>query len=225
MTSAFPFCTPPGFEANEIPRQMGVVAAVIEQATRILPESRRHTCIQAGGNIGIFPMALARVFNQVRTFEPDPENWRYLLMNLNAAPDDMRPRIAALEGALGERFGSCDMAGGEWVANRASIEPQPDPDRWRHGPIGMIQLDYFQYQACDLICLDLMGYELQALKGAHATICQHRPVIVTAMAGSLQKRYGYEPRHLVEYMTDLDYSGTRMAPHTHGIFWPRELKW
>jgi FkbM family methyltransferase len=222
----FAFRTPPGFEnPTEIPRQMAVVSTIIERVTQILPASRRHTAIQAGANIGIFPMALARVFHQVRCFEPDPENWRYLLMNLNAAPEEMRPRIAALEGALGERFGSTHMLSDpRFVANRASVEPQTDPEKWRHGPIGMIQLDYFQLQACDLICLDLMGYELPALRGAHATICQHRPVIVSALAESLQKRYGYEPRDLINYMTDLGYSGTRLDPHSHGIFWPAEMQ-
>ena len=40
-------------------------------------------CVQAGGNVGVWPLALAKRFDHVWTFEPEPDNFRSLLNNIN----------------------------------------------------------------------------------------------------------------------------------------------
>ena len=42
----------------------------------------KRVCIQAGGNLGIWPKKLSTIFDSVYTFEPDLENWQALEKNL-----------------------------------------------------------------------------------------------------------------------------------------------
>jgi hypothetical protein len=35
-------------------------------------KARKQVCFQAGGHVGVWPMKLAKFFNHVFTFEPDP---------------------------------------------------------------------------------------------------------------------------------------------------------
>ena len=39
---------------------------------------QNKVCIQAGGNVGVWPKKLSTIFDVVYTFEPDPENFNCL---------------------------------------------------------------------------------------------------------------------------------------------------
>ena len=57
------------------------------------------------------------------------------------------------------------------------------------GPIPMLRIDDLGLQSCGLICLDIEGYEMKALRGAQATIRRCRPAVVIEDKG-LSKKYG-----------------------------------
>ena len=66
----------------------GSVPIISRESTRLpqylkhVPEDRRRVCVQAGGHVGIYAVALAEHFDRVYTFEPEPENWECLCANL-----------------------------------------------------------------------------------------------------------------------------------------------
>ena len=59
------------------------------------------------------------------------------------------------------------------------------------GPIPVMRIDDLGLTACDLICLDVEGYELMALAGAIDTIRRYRPVVMVEDKGC-SRRYGVE---------------------------------
>lgn len=135
----------------------------------------RDCIVQAGANVGLYPVALADHFRSVVTCEPDPTNWACLHRNL-AARDSLN-RVSACIGAFGEAEGVC-----------APLEVQPHNCgahrvNFNSGTIPVFAIDSLNLDACDAIWLDVEGSELPALKGAAQTIDQFSPTIAVEDKG------------------------------------------
>lgn len=123
-------------------------------------------CIQAGGNVGIWPKILSQYFNHVYTFEPDPQNWACMEANIhetnismyNTCLSDKREKLKVLPPDDNHLF------------NCGALQVFP-------GDKEAIVLDDLDIKNCGLIYLDIEGYELKALKGAINIITQFKPVI------------------------------------------------
>ena len=133
--------------------------------------------VQAGGNMGVWALALASKFGRVITFEPDPMNFRALVHNTSTAPN-----ILSLPCALGD-------ASGEWC-DLDREEHNSGAHQVKAGNVApVMMLDDLCLPACDMIYLDIEGYETRALIGASQTISRFRPVIAIEDKG-LSERYG-----------------------------------
>jgi FkbM family methyltransferase len=131
----------------------------------------RRICVQAGGNLGVFPKYLARFFQTVLTFEPSPDLFPLLAQN---APE---PNVVRLQAALGERPGLIGMR-----CTRRGSKAGPIHEGLTHvhgaGSIPTMRLDDLGLPVLDLLYLDLEGFELYALRGAAETVKRCRPIIV-----------------------------------------------
>ena len=58
---------------------------------------QRRTVIQAGGNMGVWPWELSRIFARVVTAEPDPECFALMRENLQNATNIETHQVALLE--------------------------------------------------------------------------------------------------------------------------------
>lgn len=131
--------------------------------------------VQAGGNCGVWPAAMGKKFRVVYTFEPDPVNFRCLCAN--AAAENVFKFNAAL-GALHDLVG-LDRRPQNIGAHQVDGE----------GDIPTMRIDDLGLRSCNLIYLDVEGYELPALAGAEQTVRDCRPVIVIEDKG-MSERYG-----------------------------------
>jgi FkbM family methyltransferase len=158
----------------------------------------RSVIVQAGGNVGVYPLALADHFNCVITFEPDPDNWACLEKNL-AARDSLR-RVVAHRAALGETDGLCvpvEVDHGNTGAHRVDFGT---------GDVPVMTIDGLSLERCDGIWLDIEGSEWFALKGAEQTIARFAPTIRVEDKGLDRRFFGIEPGSLQAWLSERGYS-------------------
>jgi FkbM family methyltransferase len=129
----------------------------------------RTAVIQAGGNLGMWPKRLAETFATVYTFEPAADLFAIMMHNAPAA------NIIRFQAALGDVPGLIGMS-------RVRRDGKPNPHEGithvsGHGVIPTLRIDDLHLPICDLIYLDVEGWELYALRGALETIARCRPVL------------------------------------------------
>lgn len=141
----------------------------------------RNTVVQAGGHCGIWPLWLARKFENVFTFEPEPQNWQCLQANCAAQIDS--GKIVPFHACLGEA--PTRIALKTNTKNTGGHKGTKEP-----GSTPVVTIDGLQLAACDLIVLDVEGMELPALKGALRTLTEFRPTLMLEDRGH-GDRYGW----------------------------------
>ena len=153
---------------------------------------RRGTVIQAGGNCGVYVAQYATLFETVYTFEPDPINFHCLQQNVRDQ------HVHKIQACLGEAAGQAGMntegknAGGYHINSNS-------------GPLEMLTIDSLKLDNCNLIHLDIEGYELPALQGSVETIKIHHPVIALEYKDNQAKRYNYSLDQLEAFLHAMDY--------------------
>lgn len=159
---------------------MMIERRAIPEFMKLIP--KRRACIQAGGNVGIYARTLANYFDQVFTFEPNADNFACLVKNTAG-----HPNVTASHAALGERHGHVSTrifqdghCGTHYV--------QPGTD----APVMPID-EIDGITDCDLIWLDVEGYEEPALKGAAKTIEKFKPAVIIEEKPGLAELHGLEP--------------------------------
>lgn len=176
----------------------GVLTAdVLTAVPALLKHIRgRDLIVQAGGNVGLFPLALADYFRKVLTFEPDPTNFACLSRNLEAR--DSLGRVIALPVGVGEAravAGLHVVSKGNCGAHRLDLAGSG---------VEVWTLDELDLPRCDAIWLDIEGGELPALKGAVRTIERFSPVIACEDKG-LHRAFGIEDGALQAWLAERGY--------------------
>lgn len=126
-----------------------------------------RTVVTAGANQGMYTRFYAKKFGMVYAFEPDPLNFHCMVIN------NQRDNVVKIQGALGDRNGMTVVRRngfgntGSWTVSQSE-----------EGHVPMFKLDTFNFQSLDLIQLDIEGFEIFAIKGAHNQIKKHRPVVI-----------------------------------------------
>lgn len=144
--------------------------------------------IQAGGNVGVWADHLAKAFGMVVTVEPDATNYECLKRNV---PDNVLHRQAGFGAGAG--LMGLENVDGNAGAHYAKVG----------GDILVITIDSLDLSACDLICLDIEGYEPFALQGAEQTIRKYRPVIMFEEKGLSERYYGVARGTAEQWVLDL----------------------
>ena len=138
----------------------------IDNALKLIVKhaKNRRICIQAGGHLGFWPIALSTIFEQVITFEPAPVNLECLRENIKGITN-----IHLIDKALSLKH-NIRMELGEHH-NSGTYHVKSD------GDILTASIDDLAYDNVDLIYLDIEGSERDALKGARKTIETSSPLI------------------------------------------------
>ncbi|HQR40681.1 MAG TPA: FkbM family methyltransferase [Blastocatellia bacterium] len=150
----------------------------------------RGVCVQAGGNAGLWPRALAAHFRAVYTFEPERELFECLVRNV---PGNVYPFRAG----LGQRTAGAGISYCEANPGGTALSGE--------GDLRVMTVDSLGLEECDLLCLDIEGFELHALMGAWATIDRLSPVISVEIRG-LSERYGVTGAQTRQWLQDRGYS-------------------
>jgi FkbM family methyltransferase len=149
--------------------------AVVTECAAAMPVvlplvKEKRVCVQAGGNVGVYPLALAKVFDRVITFEPDSDNLDCLVANVTAE------NVTTYYAALGAEVGTCGILRID-TDNCGSHKTLPGT------AVPVLTIDGLNLDQCDLIWLDIEGAEADAINGARATIEKFSPIIVLEEKG------------------------------------------
>ena len=166
-----------------------------------VPEKR--VVIQAGGNCGFYVKQYAQIFQMVYTFEPEPVN--FYCLNLNVT----EPNVLKFQGCLGEEHQCIGLS--KFLPDVGSTHVGGQ------GSTPTFLIDDLKVTGCDLIHLDVEGYELKALKGAVETIKEYKPVIALECHDAWAERYNSNIVLIEEFLGSLGYKrvGTELGDRVY----------
>ena len=173
----------------------------------------RTLAIQAGGCLGVYPADLSRHFASVVTFEGHGPNYQRMRENISALNVEMH------HAALGSEPGTVGFA-----QRRRTKTYAPAHEGIAHingkGDVPVVRLDDFQFPVCDLIALDLEGYELEAMKGATTLLAACRPVLMVEINENC-RHYGIREDDVRKWLAKQGYRFV-FRKHSDEVYVPKE---
>jgi FkbM family methyltransferase len=124
--------------------------------------------LDIGANIGTISVAMAKHVKEVHSFEPVEENLELLTENIKL---NQVTNIQVHPVALGSHSGTVRLALPDPTYDAGSYTVEEGD-----GNVSLITLDSLDLQPT-FIKMDIEGYEIEALKGARATIQKNKPVL------------------------------------------------
>lgn len=128
---------------------------------------KRHMAVQAGGNVGMWPLRIAKFFEVVHTFEAVPYYFEALKRNTMH-----EPKIIPHQGLISSKVdGVVPFAVKPDGRSRVVYTSEANSE------YKTTTIDALKLPGCDALFLDIEGHEIQALTGALTLIQRFRPVI------------------------------------------------
>lgn len=160
-----------------------------------------NTVVQAGGFNGLYAKLLSNVFETVYTFEPDPVNFHCVVMN------NQNPNVMKYNAALGNDRSLISL----------TVPPKTNPGMFsvykstmHRNIIPTLRIDDLGLESCDLLMLDVEGYEAQALLGARETLDKFKPVVCLESDNqnieNFLAGFGYTKKEYLRYASDTVYT-------------------
>lgn len=152
--------------------------------TWIKPE-RMRTVLDIGAHVGTWSIPLSQKFQRVDAYEPNDENFNFLVDNIGEIQN-----IIPWNFALGNNHKSYVS-----LKDGADNNGQTHIDEvYKNGASGLVQMLALDqmidlHEDIDLIKLDVEGYEQHVLMGGRQTILRQKPAIYLEFNG-LGSRYG-----------------------------------
>jgi FkbM family methyltransferase len=150
--------------------------------------------IDVGAHVGFWTRDMAERFTKVYAFEPADDT--YACLKLNMAE---HVNVTAVKLAVGADASTCCSLNDGVSSNTGSRYIMPDGQ----GDIGMMPLDAFPVSGCDLLKIDVEGFELFVLQGARHLIQKYRPVVIMECDKKFAGRYGLGKLDALRYLTDI----------------------
>tara|TARA_B110000285_G_C15061664_1_gene582733 strand:+ start:113 stop:748 length:636 start_codon:yes stop_codon:yes gene_type:complete len=167
---------------------------------------KHKVIVQAGGNAGMYPKLYSDIFDTVYTFEPDPLNFYCLSKNTGH-------NVIKFQACLGNTRNLVNLsyarhktakranAGGFWISGS--------------GNFPIFRIDDLGLKECDLIHLDIEGYEGEAILGGEETIRKFKPAISVELRGH-GDQFSWPDTKIIALLTNLGYTETgKIGAHDH----------
>lgn len=154
--------------------------------------------VQAGGNCGFYVKQYAELFETVYTFEPNPQNFFCLTNNVQES------NVVKFQACLGDKNKSVGLTYKKANAGVSRVHGD--------GIFPTIKIDDLMLPGCDLIHLDIEGYEFFALRGAIETIKQYKPLIVLEWLEH-NDQFNITSDEIINWLADLGYKEVEQIYH------------
>lgn len=170
--------------------------------------------IDVGAHVGFWTLDMARKFTMVFAFEPAEDTYECLQLNMAEFPNVVTARIA-----IGETSGQCALLDDP---ERMAIGKPPNTGA-RFVDINgvgtpIMALDEVEFGGCDLLKIDVEGFEAAVLRGAKALISAYRPVIIMECDKRFEHRFGFDKLEAQRQVLDLGYTEIQyLEPHPRRV--------
>lgn len=167
-----------------------------------------RTILDVGANIGWFSLWFAqqRPAAQIHAFEPLPDNYRFLVRNINT--NQLSERITAYQYGLSDQVGTFDFYSYPTGSTNASMVNVSGAGNAVSVMIPTMTLDEWVLDmgtVPDFIKCDVEGAEWLVFQGGQATLTRHRPIVFTEMLRKWSKPFGYHPNDVISLFERLGY--------------------
>jgi FkbM family methyltransferase len=170
------------------------------------------TVVEVGANIGTHtvPMAQACAPGRLYAFEPQQRVFQVLCANL--ALNNIGNAVVFPEGS-GEAasFAVVPPLDYEAVGNFGGVSLKADTAGQPGLRVRITPLDSLELQRCDVLKIDVEGFEPLVLRGARETILRHRPAIY------IENDRAQQQQEVISLIAGMGY---RLYWHTPGLFDP-----
>ena len=150
----------------------------------------RNVVVTAGASCGMYVRFYAKRFKKVYAFEPDPLSFHCMVSN------NPVENVVKMNCALGE---TNELVAVQRAAVKNSgmhrVDKQHSTSCINYIPC--ISIDMLRLHACDLIQLDVEGYEEKVIRGSVTTIQKFRPVLIAEMT--------HRKKELADFIKSLGY--------------------
>lgn len=189
-------------EAGYEPAETAFVRRVLEEGM---------TVFDIGANRGYYSLLASQLVGargRVIAFEPSARERWFLKGNLLL---NRRSNVAVEPIALGSEPKQAELFVANGYATGCNcLRSREDELQGHREPVAVHTLDEYSIahsiQDVDLLKIDIEGGELDVFQGASNFLRQRpRPIILCEIIDQLARRWGYEPRESVNYLTDLGF--------------------
>lgn len=139
------------------------------------------TIVTGGTSCGMHARFYAKMFKHVYAFEPDPLSFHCMVNNCQS------DNVYKLNAALGHGNGLVGLfrAGPGGSDMNIGMNQITNTNQFK---IPMMSIDSLNLDSCDMIQLDVEGFESRAIEGATNTIEKFKPIIVAERFESVQNQ-------------------------------------
>jgi FkbM family methyltransferase len=179
--------------------------------------------IDAGANLGYHTVQFGFLSKKVYAFEPQSLVFNQLCANILF--NDLNDVIIPFRNALGDKeevkqmwsiekedFGNeIYNWGGRGLEHESSVHKSEEGEIREEDQVKIISLDSLNISSCDLIKIDIQGYEYYAFKGAKKLIETNKPIILLESA---PERSELDVK-VLDYLKELGYENYRYYLNTN----------
>lgn len=156
--------------------------------------------LDGGAHVGTWSRLLSPRFGRVLAFEPALDTFVCLGRNMDAQGCH---NVECLQRALGSAPGWVDM-----VMDSAETQRGNTGGRFAreagNGAVERVTIDSLGLERLGFLKLDVEGAEVDALKGAAATLLRCEPIVLIENKGH-ERRYGYAKGEAVNWLLQMGY--------------------
>ncbi len=161
-----------------------------------------------GANIGWYSLVLAKEFPKMKifAFEPIPETYRYLRMNIKL---NKLAQVKAYKFGFYHQKGKVDFYYYKEGSGNASLQNLSQTKDVRKISCDVKKIDDFIKEKginVDFVKCDVEGAELFVIKGGLNSIDKQKPIILAEMLRKWSAFFGYDPNEIIKLLAVLGYN-------------------
>lgn len=146
---------------------------------RFFEPKKGFTVVDVGAHVGIYTLkAAAKVGKQGRVISVEPNPWAWQYIVANARMNSFDRNVVPVNVALADFEGRANL----YLSGFLTCSLSPKYDKYIEVPVDTLDglMKKLGLKKCDLLKLDVEGYELEILKGADNTLRSTSMVVVSA---------------------------------------------